>query len=243
MKPAKPRGTYRSFQDLKALLDIPSLPVVQHPAGGPPKVQKEKPDPVTEQQLFDDAMADVTPLAKSGCIESDSQKRVPGGPEDNADAVALWQLENLVKHGEGFVLADTAEYIEGTGHRVNPEITRRLHRGDFSIQAHIDLHGLSVEDAHAAFDIFLKDSIRTGKRAVLVVHGRGLSSPVKPVLKTRLIKWLTTGPWRKWVMAFASARACDGGTGATYVLLRARPVTKRLRKKTRKQEVDGGKTD
>ncbi|MFH2218424.1 MAG: Smr/MutS family protein [Pseudomonadota bacterium] len=243
MKPAKPRGTFRSFKDLKALLDIPSLPVVRNPANGPPKVQQGKPDPVKEQQLFDEAMANVTPISRSGCIESDSQKRVPEGPEDNPDAAALWQLENLVKHGEGFVLADTAEYIEGTGHRVNPEITRRLHRGDFSIQAHIDLHGLSVEDAHAAFEVLLKDSIVTGKRAVLIVHGRGLSSPDKPVLKTRLIKWLTTGPWRKWVMAFSSARACDGGTGATYVLLRARPMTKRFRKKTKKQEVDGGKTD
>lgn len=243
MKPAKPRETFRSFKALKSLLDIPSLPVARNPADGPSKPQKGKPDPETEQQLFDEAMADVTPISRSGCIEAVSQKCLPAGPEDNPDAVALWQLENLVKHGEGFVLADTAEYIEGIGYRVNPEITRRLHRGDFSIQAHIDLHGLSVEHAHAAFDIFLKDSVMTGKRAVLIVHGRGLSSPDKPVLKTRLIGWLTTGPWRKWVMAFSSARACDGGTGATYVLLRARPVTKRFRKKTKKQEVSGGKTD
>jgi DNA-nicking Smr family endonuclease len=69
---------------------------------------------------------------------------------------------------------------------------------------------------------------------VLIVHGRGLSSPAKPILKTKVIKWLTSGPWRKWVMAFTSARWCDGGAGATYVLLRKRPVTKRFKKKGRR---------
>lgn len=243
MKSAKPRGTLRSFKELKTLLDVPSLPVVRRPVDDLKGLKRETPDPVKEQALFDAAMADVTPISRSDCIAPDSQRPLPEGPEERSDAAAIGQLENLVRHGEGFVLADTAEYIEGTGHRVNPEITRRLHRGDFSIQAHIDLHGLCAADAHAAFDAFLKDSIMTGKRAVLIVHGRGLSSPDKPVLKTRLITWLTTGPWRKWVMAFASARACDGGTGATYVLLRARPATKRFRKQKKTQEATSGKTD
>jgi len=52
-------------------------------------------------------------------------------------------------------------------------------------------------------------------------------------LKTNLYRWLTCGPWRKWVLAFTSARLCDGGAGATYVLLRQRPLTKRFRKKPR----------
>ena len=38
------------------------------------------------------------------------------------------------------------------------------------------------------------------------------------------------GVWRKWILAFTSARLCDGGTGATYVLLRERPYTKRYGK-------------
>jgi DNA-nicking Smr family endonuclease len=72
-----------------------------------------------------------------------------------------------------------------------------------------------------------------GKRSVLIVHGRGLSSPSKPVLKAKVYEWLTSGQWRKWVIAFSSARSYDGGTGATYVLLRQRPLTKRFRKRTK----------
>jgi DNA-nicking Smr family endonuclease len=143
----------------------------------------------------------------------------------------LLALEDLIKHGTGFVVAHTPEYIEGTAYNVNPEITKRLHRGDFAIQGHIDLHGLNVEDARHAFEKFLEQSIAAGKRVVLIIHGRGLSSPQEPILKTNVHKWLTSGPWRKWIMSFSSARWCDGGAGATYILLRQRPQTKRFRKK------------
>ncbi|MBW1748912.1 MAG: Smr/MutS family protein [Deltaproteobacteria bacterium] len=153
--------------------------------------------------------------------------------EGDSENETMHQLNMLIKTGEGFVVKNTPEYIEGTGHNVHPKISTRLHRGDFSIQAHVDLHGFGVVDARNAFEFFIKDSITTGKRAVLIVHGRGLSSPDRPVLKTKVVEWLTRGPMRKWVIAFSSARSCDGGAGATYVLLRQRPLTKRFRKKVK----------
>jgi DNA-nicking Smr family endonuclease len=140
-----------------------------------------------------------------------------------------------VKSGEGFTISDTSEYMEGIGYGVKHEIAQRLHRGDFSVQDHLDLHGLSAQEAFEAFEAFMKEALLLGKRAVLIVHGRGLSSRDMPVLKVKVKEWLTSGAWRKWVVAFTSARACDGGAGATYVLLRAQPVTKRHRKKRRKR--------
>ncbi|MFC1811470.1 Smr/MutS family protein [Thermodesulfobacteriota bacterium] len=231
MKPSKPRSTFRHFKDLKTLLDSRSFPISQCLTEHPPIQRKDKPEPEDEQRLFQEAMADVTPISKNIHIEKNIDIDSPRGPEDESEADALLRLKNLVEYGEGFVVADTPEYIEGGGYEVSPELTRRLHRGDYSIQAYIDLHGLSVEYAHEAFEKFIKESITTGKRAVLVVHGRGLSSPDKPVLKTKLVEWITRSPWRKWVIAFSSARACDGGAGATYLLLRERPLTKRFRKR------------
>ena len=146
------------------------------------------------------------------------------------EAWPLEALRELVRTGRGYRVADTPEYIEGTGYRVPPGITRELHRGTFSIQAHIDLHGMTVPVAREAVNAFLQDAVQRGFSAVLIVHGRGLSSAAEPVLKTGLVRWLTTGTWRKWVMAYASARPCDGGAGATYVLLRQRPLTKRQRR-------------
>ena len=159
------------------------------------------------------------------------QKSDAAGPDNKPDeSETRLHLQEIVETGKGFVVADTPEYIEGIGYNANHEVAKRLHNGQFSIQGHIDLHGLTVESARQAFEDFLKESIATGKRMVLIIHGRGLSSPAKPILKSKVIKWLTTGLWRKWVMAFTSARLCDGGAGATSVLLRKRPTTKRFKK-------------
>ncbi len=180
-------------------------------------------------------MAGVVPIEGESTSVDNGQVSATTVPQQDSEADALAQLEDLVRHGAGFIISDTPEYIEGIGYGVNLEIAKRLHSGDFSIQGHLDLHGLGVEDAHEAFEQFFKDALLSGKRAILVIHGRGLSSRRKPVLKTKVKEWLTTGPWRKWVIAFTSARACDGGTGATYVLLRRRPATKRLRKRVPKR--------
>ena len=150
-------------------------------------------------------------------------ERLQPSPENEA----LSRLVRLVGYGEGFVVSDTPEYIEGTGFRVHQEFARRLHRGDFSMQAHIDLHGLNVKSAKEVFDSFLHASLNAGKRAVLIIHGRGLSSPGEPVLKNKVHEWLSHGYWLKRVIAYASAQSYDGGAGATYVLLRNRPVSKK----------------
>ena len=251
MKTSDTTGIFRPFEELKDLLEIktlkpgPSSGDKPHEISGEIQVKKTgafKSDntmdntsaPMTERELFLEAMADVEPINRENRIEPICAPCVSIDSESDTEDETLQQLSNLVNSGEGFVIADTPEYIEGTGFNIHPEISKRLHRGDFSIQSHIDLHGFDVEDARKSFEIFLKDSITTGKRAVLIVHGRGLSSPERPVLKTKVIEWLTRGPWRKWVIAFSSARSCDGGAGATYVLLRQRPLTKRFRKSVKK---------
>jgi DNA-nicking Smr family endonuclease len=183
--------------------------------------------PAEEQALFDAAMADVIPL--DTCKRTVS--RMPGpkttrdrcADDSDPDAEALEQLKRLVETGSGFVLAHTAEYMEGACTWMPPELFRRLHGGHFAIQGHVDLHGMNVETAQDSFNRFMHRAIQSGKRAVLIVHGRGRSSPGRPVLKRNLFKWLTQAPWKRWVIAFTSARSCDGGTGATYVLLRSVP--------------------
>ena len=141
-------------------------------------------------------------------------------------------LEALVQSGLGFVVEQTAEYLEGRQQWVPVELTRRLHGGRFSVQAFLDLHGLRSAEAAAAVDAFLTESLRRGRRVVLIVHGRGLSSPGEPVLKRAVVRWLTSGKWRKWVLAFTSAPKHDGGAGGTYILLGSRPIPKKRRRLT-----------
>ena len=234
MKSRKSSLTYHSLRDLKSLLGARLLSL---PYFSKSKVtaREEELSPSLEKKLFSAAMIGVKPITRGKGVKRKFLIKTPGvkPPEDtqkNEDAETLLKLTNLVQQGTGFNILDTAEYVEGTGYNVHPQVARRLHRGNYSIQAHVDLHALMVNDAKEVFEKFLKWAVTTGKRGVLIIHGRGLSSSSGPVLKTKVIEWLTLGPWRKWVMAYSSARPCDGGAGATYVLLRPRPVSNRMKK-------------
>ncbi len=121
----------------------------------------------------------------------------------------------------------TSEYMEGKKECVSHETLRRLRDGKFSVKATLNLRRLTAEEALLALEEFFKKAIELGYSCVLVIHGRGLSSPNgEPVLKPLFRNWLERGPYRRHVLAYASARPCDGGPGATYVLLSQRPVKK-----------------
>ena len=211
----------RPFASLSGLLERKKIRL-------PEVCLPEAPDrPLTaaeERRLFREAMVDVVPLAGRS-LHPLKARRHPGGQQalEDPDAEAYRQLQKLVETGAGFVIKHTAEYVQGGPEWMPPELFRRIHGGHFAIQAHVDLHGLNRVAARENFDAFMQDAIASGKRAVLVVHGRGRCSPGRPVLKSKLHEWLTRGPWKRWVIAFTSARPCDGGTGATYVLLRRTP--------------------
>jgi len=186
----------------------------------------------TERRYFLDAMKKegVKPFVWNCCRPAITKKQACSSASDEISEVLL-HLHHLIEAGEGFHVAKTPEYIEGTGLCVPASYAWRLHRGDFSIQAHIDLHGMNVKEARSAFNAFLKEAVSAGKRAVLIIHGRGLSSPAEPVLKNGVQTWLTSRAWRKWVIAYSSAQSFDGGAGATYVLLRNNHLAGRNRNK------------
>ena len=229
MKSSKSSFTIRSFEELKALLKNSAL---SFPEGRQtvPREPEDRQSPESEEELFKKAMEGVSLISRENCVERIFQIELPQSSRDREDAEILGKLRDLVVYGRGFKVADTPEYIEGTNYHIHPGVAKRLHRGEYSIQAFVDLHGLLAVDAKDIFEKFIKWAVTTGKTGVLIVHGRGLSSPSEPVLKKKVVEWLTHGPWRKWVAAYASARICDGGAGATYVLLRPRPVSRRERK-------------
>lgn len=187
-------------------------------------------DPMEPETNFKKTMADVTPIVHNKIAISTPKPFKVRTPIGTSFEESVQPFHKMILDDEGYVISDIPEYMEGTGYNVHPEMTKRLHKGEFSIQDHIDLHGMNRDKAKEAIDDFLHSAIKSGKRAVLIIHGRGLSSPIKPVLKGKVREWLTTGLWRKWILAFSSARAVDGGAGATYVLLRKNPATKSQRK-------------
>lgn len=181
----------------------------------------------SDEQLFSEAMTGVSRLDSDRTTCTPPPLPLSEDPAFVPEDDALSSLERLIDCGDGFVVADTPEYMEGVGYNVRKDIAGCLHRGDFSISDHIDLHGMTVPVAREAFESFLKSSYLAGKGAVLVIHGRGLSSQGDAVLKNNVREWLGQSYWQKRVIAYASAQSYDGGAGATYVLLRSRPVSKK----------------
>lgn len=101
---------------------------------------------------------------------------------------------------------------------VQNSVMRKLRRGQYRQEAELDLHRLTTVQAHEALASFIMHCQRRHMRCVRIIHGKGLGSKdQRPVLKARVNQWL-----RQWdnVLAFCSARRCDGGSGATYVMLR-----------------------
>lgn len=98
-------------------------------------------------------------------------------------------------------------------------VLRDLRRGRWVVQASLDLHGHTREEARAALVCFLADCQKTAQRCVRIVHGKGQHSPGRePVLKNLVPGWLSQ---RRDVLAFCQARTSDGGAGALVVLLQA----------------------
>ena len=114
-------------------------------------------------------------------------------------------------------LLDTDETLSFRRPGIGPDVTRKLRKGDWTIQREIDLHGLRSDEARVALAGFIRDAHRQGVRCVRVVHGKGLGSPGKtPVLKHKVHSWLVQ---KNQVMAFVQAKPAEGGAGALVVLL------------------------
>jgi DNA-nicking Smr family endonuclease len=119
---------------------------------------------------------------------------------------------------------ERADYHRGG---VQASVVRRLKRGQYRIEAELDLHGLIVREAGHALAHFL-DSVRTRRViCVRIIHGKGIRSPGRePVLKPQVARWLRA---HDAVLAFAPAQPKDGGDGALYVLVRSQSGTSAAR--------------
>jgi len=101
----------------------------------------------------------------------------------------------------------------------SPAVLSKLRRGHWVVQANLDLHGMISDEARAMVATFLAECKKRGIRCVRIVHGKGLGSRNKePILKNKVRHWLMQ---KDEVIAYAQARANDGGSGAVIVLLKA----------------------
>jgi DNA-nicking Smr family endonuclease len=94
----------------------------------------------------------------------------------------------------------------------------KLRRGNYPIDARLDLHGLTQAEAYERLVGFLAGAHARGNRCVLVITGRGLRHG--GTLREMTPRWLDAEPNRSRVLSIAQAQLKHGGEGALYVLLR-----------------------
>jgi DNA-nicking Smr family endonuclease len=174
-----------------------------------------------EALLFRAAVRDVKPLMQTTPASEPSKPRKPRRPAAPAAAA-----EDAARHmpliAERVPAEDSVTGADALSFRrpgVRIQTLRHLRRGLLPIEDQIDLHGLSQSTARDSLADFIEQSRGAGYRCVRIVHGKGYRSGARgPILKIAVNSWLRR---HGDVMAFTSARAIDGGTGALYVLLRA----------------------
>jgi DNA-nicking Smr family endonuclease len=164
---------------------------------------------------FRKALAGVRPL-KQDRVAPHRRRRKPVPEQKRLDEQAVLDTLMAGEWDEGEI--ETGEELLFARPGVQHSVMRRLRRGEYSIEAQLDLHGETVAQARASVNRFVLECRALGRRCVRIIHGKGRGSEGRlPVLKGKVNVWLRR---KDEVLAFCPAKATDGGAGAIYVLLR-----------------------
>ena len=173
---------------------------------------------LAERNLFANAAGSVQPLPdkRRALLTKALPEAIPRQQRRDNQAVLVEAISDEFDVSTLLEVDDTLSYRQSG---IGTDVTRKLRRGNWSIQAQLDLHGLRSDEARERLGAFIRESSKNGVRCVRVVHGKGLGSPGKaPVLKNKVHSWLVQ---KKEVLAFVQAKPADGGAGAVVVLLAA----------------------
>jgi len=96
----------------------------------------------------------------------------------------------------------------------------KLAKGRLPIEARVDLHGMTQDEAYTLLYTFLSRAHARGARYVLVITGKGSASGGDGILKRMVPGWLSTPTFRPFVSSHDHAARGHGGGGALYVRLR-----------------------
>lgn len=172
----------------------------------------------TDEDDFRAAMGDVKPLEQaarvslSSSIDSDMNVRAR---REAATASAAPSLNDL--SGEFIEPVKPNDILSFQRPGVQNGVFKSVRLGKYLIDARLDLHRHTVEQARTAVYTFVRDCIKNDIRCALITHGKGEGREQPALLKSCVAHWL---PQLDEVLAFHSAQKHHGASGATYVLLR-----------------------
>lgn len=168
-----------------------------------------------DASLFRDAIGRVRPLKRADAPAPRKPRPRPHAAQSERDEARV--REELLVHAFDPAAIEVGDEIHYLKSGQPQRILKQLRRGHFSVRAELDLHEMTLSVAREAVRAFIDESIARGDYCVRIVHGKGLRSRAEgPVLKRMTAALLAR---RKDVLAYASARPAQGGTGAVVVLL------------------------
>jgi DNA-nicking Smr family endonuclease len=174
----------------------------------------------TDIALFRDAVKDAARLPESSQADTGAARPPPHARHHEADELAALEASQLAMYPSpmswdiGADIEDEQSFLRAA---VSPELLRKLRRGQWTIDAEIDLHHHTQDQAHQALMAFMQNARNRGWRCVRIIHGKGLSSHQKiPVLRSKVRRWLQQ---KDEVLAYCEPRPNGGGSGAVLVLL------------------------
>ncbi len=173
-----------------------------------------------DKAFFDQEMAGVRPLKSEDPLTQQSRR---GKPEPGT-LYRRSAAQRPVQGDDNFLTTGFVEFVHPQEELsfkrggIQNGVFHTLQRGGYKIEATLDLHLMSVEEARVEVFRFVHDCIRYEVRTALINHGKGArGKDNQAMIKSYVARWL---PQFNEVMAFHSAQGFHGGTGALYVLLR-----------------------
>lgn len=179
-------------------------------------MSKKQQTKVSQSKLFQESLKGVKPI-KNDRIDLYAHpkntrpfKDKTDYTEDNIRHTLSDQQETRSVSGEEFI------FFAHTGLQLKTQ--KQLRQGKISIDDHLDLHGLSINEARELLLEFIDFAQQQKIRCVLLIHGKGYRADSdQPVLKNKINNWLRQHPA---ILAFSSAQPRDGGNGAVYILIK-----------------------
>jgi DNA-nicking Smr family endonuclease len=175
-------------------------------------VSKKKISP-DDAQLFRQTVGAVQKIESNTLILAPEKKPKPVPKAKKTDLTDKLKSASA-DIGETLTAEDTLSFLS---HGLQKKVLTKMRQGYFGVDAELDLHGLTAQQAKQQLLRFLHYCVEDGCRCVHIIHGKGYRSENnQPVLKNQVNQWLRQ---HNDVQAFCSAAQKDGGAGAVLVLL------------------------
>jgi len=164
-------------------------------------------------------MGDVIPLkAEPRVALKTPAKSTPGSECRRLSAVSCEQSDDNFLTSSHVPEVGPHDVVEFQREGVQNGVFKKLRRGRYEIEASVDLHNMTVEQARVEVFDFIKQCLAYEVRTVLITHGKGDRNTENPgIIKSCTALWLRQ---IDEVIAFHSAEPRHGGVGSVYVMLK-----------------------